>query len=96
MILRHLAHAIGEQNWFTVALEVAIVVVWAGVANAGALSGTHKSDQAEKLDLGAMREPPPEYMSLVPHETLCCSQEFLLGLSLLTDFYESSVYNFEA
>ena len=34
-------------------------------------------------------------MSLVPQETLCGSQEFLLGLSLLTSFYESNVYNFE-
>lgn len=50
----------------------------------------------EKLDLGTMREPAPEYMSLVPQETLCRSQEFLLGLSLLTNFYESSFYNFEA
>ncbi len=49
----------------------------------------------EKLDLGVARQPPPEYMSLVPQETLCGSQEFLLGLSLLTSFYESSVYNFE-
>lgn len=49
----------------------------------------------EKLDLGVARQPPPEYMSLVPQETLCGSQEFLLGLSLLTSFYESSTYNFE-
>lgn len=38
--------------------------------------------------------PPSEYLSLVPQENLCGSQEFLLGLSLLTAFYESSVYNF--
>jgi hypothetical protein len=50
----------------------------------------------EKLDLGTMREPPPEYMSLLPHEMLCSDQEFLMGLSLLTNFYESSVYNFES
>lgn len=49
----------------------------------------------EKLDLGVTRQPPPEYMSLVPQETLCSSQDFLLGLSLLTNFYESSVWNFE-
>ena len=45
--------------------------------------------------LGVPRQPPPEYMALAPQETLCGSQEFLLGLSLLTDFYGSSVYNFE-
>ncbi len=49
----------------------------------------------EKLDVGTLREPPPEYMSLLPQETLCSSQEFLLGLSLLTNFYESSVFTFE-
>jgi hypothetical protein len=48
----------------------------------------------EKL-LGVPRQPPPEYMSLLPQETLCGSHEFLLGLSLLTDFYGSSVYNFD-
>ena len=53
--------------------------------------------QPMKLEslLGVPRQPPPEYMSLAPQETLCGSQEFLLGLSLLTDFYGSSVYNFE-
>jgi hypothetical protein len=50
----------------------------------------------EKLELGVARKTPPEYMSLLPQETLCGSQEFLLGLSLLTAFYESSVYNFDA
>lgn len=49
----------------------------------------------EKLEVGVTRQPAPEYMSLVPQETLCSSQEFLLGLSLLTSFYESSVYNFD-
>jgi hypothetical protein len=49
----------------------------------------------EKLDLGVTRQPPREYMSLVAQETLCHSQEFQLGLLLLTSFYESSVYNFE-
>ncbi len=48
-----------------------------------------------KLDLGVTRQSPPEYMSLAPQQTLCSSQEFLLGLSLLTSFYESSVWNFE-
>jgi hypothetical protein len=38
--------------------------------------------------------PPSEYLSLAPQETLCRSQEFLLGLALLTAFYESSAYNF--
>lgn len=45
------------------------------------------------IDLDEIR-PPSEYLSLVPQEKLCGSQEFLLGLSLLTAFYESSVYNF--
>jgi len=49
----------------------------------------------ENLDLGVTRQPPPEYMSLVAQQTVCQSQEFLLGLSLLTSFYESSVYNFD-
>jgi hypothetical protein len=49
----------------------------------------------EKLELGVARQTPPEYLSLLPQETLCSSQEFLLGLSLLTAFYESSVYSFE-
>jgi hypothetical protein len=49
----------------------------------------------EKLDLGTTRRPHPEYMSLAPQDTLCGSQEFLLGLSLLTDFYRSSVDNFD-
>ena len=49
----------------------------------------------EKLDLGVTRQPPREYMSLVAQETLCHSQELHWGLSLLTSFYESSVYNFE-
>ena len=49
----------------------------------------------EKLDVGVSRQPPTEYMSLVAQQTLCQSQDFLLGLSLLTSFYESSVYNFE-
>jgi len=44
----------------------------------------------EKLDLGLAH-----YMSLAPQETLCGSREFLLGLFLLTDFYGSSVWNFE-
>ena len=30
----------------------------------------------------------------MPQEKLCGNQEFLLGLALLTAFYESSVYNF--
>jgi hypothetical protein len=47
----------------------------------------------KNLDLDVTR-PLPEYWSLVPQERLCGSQEFLLGLSLLTSFYESSVYNF--
>lgn len=53
--------------------------------------------QPMKLDelLDVPRQPPPEYMSLVPQETLCSSHEFLLGLLLLTDFYGSSVYNFK-
>ncbi len=54
------------------------------------------SIKLEKLDLGTLRESPPEYMSLAPQEALCSSQEFLMGLSLLTNFYESSTYNFEA
>jgi hypothetical protein len=45
------------------------------------------------IDLDATR-PPSEYLSLVPQEKLCGSQEFLLGLALLTSYYESSVYNF--
>ena len=49
----------------------------------------------EKLDLGVARQAPPNYMSLVPQEALCANQEFLTGLSLLTSFYESNVYNFE-
>jgi len=49
----------------------------------------------QKLDLGVERQAPPNYMSLVPQETLCGSQEFLLGLSLLTSFYESNVYSYE-
>jgi len=49
----------------------------------------------EKLDLGVARQAPPNYMSLMPQEILCASQEFLLGLSLLTSFYESNVYNYE-
>ena len=52
-----------------------------------------QSIKLEKLDLDATR-PLPEHMSLLPQETLCGSQEFLLGLSLLTSFYSSSVYNF--
>jgi len=49
----------------------------------------------EKLDLGVARQAPPNYMSLVPQEALCANQEFLMGLSLLTSFYESNVYNYE-
>ena len=49
----------------------------------------------EKLDLGASRQPPAEYMSLAPQETLCSSQEFLLGLSLLINYYESSTWHFD-
>jgi hypothetical protein len=48
----------------------------------------------EKLGLGEA-QPAPEYMSLVPQESLCGGQDFRLGLALLTDFYRSSVYNFE-
>jgi hypothetical protein len=46
--------------------------------------------ELEKLDLGVA-----QYMSLAPQETLCGSQEFLLGHFLLTDFYRSTVWNFE-
>jgi len=42
------------------------------------------------------RQHPSEYMSLAPHASLCKAQEFLLGLSLLTDYYDSSVYSFDA
>lgn len=49
----------------------------------------------EKLDLGVARKAPPSHMSLVPQEALCANQEFLMGLSLLTSFYESNVYNYE-
>jgi hypothetical protein len=55
-----------------------------------------KPIKLEKLELGVLRQIPNEYMVLVPQETLCSSQEFLLGLSLLTAFYESNVYNFDA
>ena len=48
-----------------------------------------------KLDVGVERQPPADYMSLAPQVTLCSSHQFLLGLSLLTAFYESNVYNFE-
>jgi hypothetical protein len=46
--------------------------------------------EIEKLDLGVA-----QFVSLAPQQTVCDSQEFLLGLFLLTDFYRSSVYNFE-
>jgi hypothetical protein len=46
--------------------------------------------EIEKLDLGVA-----QFVSLAPQETVCDSQEFLLSLFLLTDFYRSSVYNFE-
>ena len=49
----------------------------------------------DKLDLGVARQAPPNYMSLVPQEALCANQEFLMGLSLLTSFYESNAYNYE-
>ena len=49
----------------------------------------------EKLDLGASRQPPAEYMALAPQATLCSSQEFLLGLSLLTNYYESITWHFD-
>jgi hypothetical protein len=44
---------------------------------------------------GAPHVPAREYMALVSQETLRGSQEFLLGLAQLTDFYGSSLYNFE-
>ena len=34
-------------------------------------------------------------MSLLPQDSLCHAQEFLLGLYLMTDFYDSTVYNFD-
>jgi hypothetical protein len=46
----------------------------------------------EKVDIDVTR-PLPDF-SLVPQDTLCSSHEFFLGLSLLTEFYKSSVYNF--
>lgn len=51
-------------------------------------------DRLEKADL-LMARPTSEYLSLVPQDTLCRSQEFLLGLALLRDFYRSSYYNFD-
>ena len=50
----------------------------------------------EKTDLGVARQSPSDYMSLASHEPACHAREFLLGLSLLTDYYDSSVYNFDA
>jgi hypothetical protein len=47
----------------------------------------------EKADM-FMARPTAEYLSLVPQDTLCNSQEFLLGLSLLREFYRSSAFNF--
>lgn len=49
--------------------------------------------RVRKRDIGDKR-PLSDYMSLVPQERLCRSQEFLAGLALMTNFYESSVYNF--
>ena len=51
-------------------------------------------DRLEKADL-LMARPTSEYLSLVTQDTLCRSQEFLLGLALLRDFYRSSYYNFD-
>jgi len=45
----------------------------------------------EKLEAPAT----PDYVSLVPQEKVCGGQDFRLGLAQLTDFYRSSVYNFE-
>lgn len=42
------------------------------------------------------RQSPSEYLSLAPDNPVCSAQEFLLGLALLTDYYDSSVYNFDA
>ena len=50
----------------------------------------------EKIDIDIDVRPTAGYFSLLPQETLCGSQEFLLGLSLLVNYYESSVWNFEA
>lgn len=49
----------------------------------------------EKLEVGVVRQSPSEYLSVVPQDALCGSQEFLVGLSMLTAFYESNVYNFD-
>lgn len=53
-----------------------------------------ESDRPEKADF-LTAQLTSEYLSLVPQDTLCRSQEFLLGLALLRDFYRSSYYNFD-
>lgn len=49
----------------------------------------------EKRPEGIERQPVPMYMTVLPQDTLCNSQEFLMGLSLLANFYESSVWSFD-
>lgn len=49
-----------------------------------------------KLEVGVEREQTPaEYMSLVAQQTICGSQEFVLGLSFLENFFESQSYSFD-
>ena len=51
------------------------------------------SNRLERSDFDTARTTT-DNLSLAPQDTLCSSQDFLLGLFLLTDFYRSSVYNF--
>lgn len=72
MILHRPAQAIREQNWFSVVLEMAIVVI-------GILIGAwrmllpylvlEQPIRLERIDIDVTR-PPSEYMSLVPQEGL--------------------------
>ena len=49
----------------------------------------------QPMELGKLDVGVEQRVSLAPQEALCGSQQFLLALFLLTDFYRSSVYNFE-
>ena len=40
------------------------------------------------------RPAAPRLLGLAPQDTICASEEFQLGLMLLTDFYGSSLFNF--
>jgi hypothetical protein len=94
-----LVRAVGEINQFIKMFDDSMDLIGPQYTQAWEMLSPYLLIQhpirIEKRPEGVERQPAAEYMSLLPQDALCTSQEFLVGLSLLANFYESSVWTFD-